>query len=100
MRRCIAITTFVLIALVCLGSMIGGSRAQQPPGDPLPPKVLPILKRCQNCHDGPNASAHLNLSSRASALKGGASGPALAPNSPETSLIYKQVAAKKMPPGN
>ncbi|HLK60212.1 MAG TPA: DUF1553 domain-containing protein [Chthonomonadaceae bacterium] len=86
--------------LVCLASVIERSTAQQPSPDALVTKVQPILKRCQNCHEGPNPYGRLNLGSRAAALKGGDFGPALTPGKPETSLLYRKVAEKKMPPAN
>ncbi len=57
--------------------------------------------KCLGCHGGQKISG-LDLRDRASALKGGARGPALAPGDPERSLIYRHAAGlaqPKMPPG-
>src|SRR5262249_36246026 len=61
-------------------------------------RVEPILSRCVRCHAGDAPSGGLDLTTRAGAIRGGESGPALIPTNPENSLIFSKVAAKKMPP--
>jgi len=66
-------------------------------------RVRPLLAgRCGSCHNGSKPSGGLGLKERATALKGGDSGPALVPGKPEASLLFQAVAhlagAPKMPP--
>jgi hypothetical protein len=54
--------------------------------------VEPLLKRtCVTCHSETLPQAGLALTTRAAALKGGSSGPALTPGDPATSLLVKRV---------
>ncbi|HJT77329.1 MAG TPA: PSD1 and planctomycete cytochrome C domain-containing protein, partial [Gemmataceae bacterium] len=62
--------------------------------------VLPIFRAdCLRCHGGAKQKAGLDLRSRGALLKGGDSGPAVAPGSAERSELWVRVAADKMPPG-
>ncbi len=66
-------------------------------------RVRPLLSsKCFACHTGA-AAGGLRLDSRESLLKGGASGPAIMPGSPEDSVLLPAVshshARLKMPPG-
>jgi hypothetical protein len=65
-------------------------------------QVHPILEsRCAPCHNSDKPPAGLSFSSRASALKGGLSGPAIIPGDGEHSLMILKVSRKKgavMPP--
>jgi len=71
--------------------------------DPLPvfeKAVLPLLKaRCVRCHGGEKLNADLDVRSKPALLKGGESGPAVIPGSPEKSLLWVKIAGDKMPPG-
>jgi hypothetical protein len=85
--------------------LAGVLTAALPPGDADEPKaaspaerIQPILRRCRGCHAGAAPAAGLDLATRAGALKGGKSGPALQPGRSIESLLYRLVAAKKMPP--
>src|SRR5262249_9009479 len=61
--------------------------------------VIPIiLRHCTPCHDHRHREGGLDLTTRASMLRGGKSGPALVPGQPEKSLILRKVVAKQMPP--
>jgi hypothetical protein len=61
--------------------------------------VAPLLRgTCLTCHDPENRKGGLDLSRRASALAGGASGPAVAPGRPEESLLIDRLADGEMPP--
>ncbi len=56
--------------------------------------VQPILQRaCAVCHNETAAQGGLSLSSRAGALKGGVSGPAVVPGAGPTSLLVKRLGA-------
>lgn len=59
-----------------------------------------LQAKCVRCHGEQRRSAGLNLSSRESILKGGASGPAVVPGQPDESLVLERVRAGEMPPGN
>ncbi len=66
-------------------------------------RVRPILvERCVKCHGPRKQSSGLRLDSRAAALKGGDTGPAVVPAKPEESLIVQAVTYRhdelKMPP--
>ena len=66
--------------------------------------VEPVLKRtCVTCHSETLPQAGLALTTRAGALKGGASGPAIVPGDPGTSLLVKRIGASpglpRMPMG-
>jgi mono/diheme cytochrome c family protein len=63
--------------------------------------VLPLLEqRCQACHSGPNAQQGLQLTSATGLIRGGASGAAVNPQHPETSLLIAKISGEKpaMPP--
>jgi hypothetical protein len=61
--------------------------------------IIPILLRhCTACHNHRRHEGDLDLTSRASMLKGGKSGPALVPGEPEKSLMLQTILARKMPP--
>ena len=66
-------------------------------------RVRPVLaKNCYSCHTT-SAMGGLQLDTREHVLKGGNSGPALAPGNPDSSLLMQAVrqthAKLKMPPG-
>jgi len=61
--------------------------------------VAPILvSRCLECHSGPQPKGKLDLTTRANALKGGKSGPALVAGNLQKSELWLRVAAGEMPP--
>jgi hypothetical protein len=59
-----------------------------------------LRKRCFGCHgdDRTRRKAELDLRTAATILKGGVSGPALVPGTPDGSLMWKQITTGKMPP--
>jgi Protein of unknown function (DUF1553)/Protein of unknown function (DUF1549)/Planctomycete cytochrome C len=65
-------------------------------------EVRPLLvQRCQTCHGAEKAKGGLRLTSRATLLEGGGSGPAAVPGKPDESRLVKAVRHKdslKMPP--
>jgi len=62
-------------------------------------EVTPIFQmRCIVCHGKSRREGGLDLRTQASRLKGGQSGPALAPGNPEESLLLKRVLSGEMPP--
>jgi mono/diheme cytochrome c family protein len=66
--------------------------------EPLDRQVRPILSRCVECHAGEEPAGGLDLTTRSAALRGGESGGAIRPNDAHGSLVYRKVAAGKMPP--
>jgi hypothetical protein len=63
-------------------------------------RITPILQRCVRCHGGDEPAGTLNLTTRAGALKGGETGPALKPGNAKDSLLLGMVVSKAMPPKN
>ncbi len=66
-------------------------------------KIRPLLSgNCFKCHGAKKQKAGLRLDSRARILKGGESGPAIAPGAPDKSLMIEAVTYKnsdlEMPP--
>ena len=63
-------------------------------------RILPILQaKCLACHGPQNQEKELDLGSRQSLLKGGASGPSIVPGSAEQSLLFQKVETGEMPLG-
>ena len=59
-------------------------------------EVHPILaSRCAPCHSGAKPAGGLSLASRALALRGGASGPALAPGHSGDSLLIERIGGQR-----
>ncbi|MGE0610512.1 MAG: PSD1 and planctomycete cytochrome C domain-containing protein, partial [Pirellulales bacterium] len=63
--------------------------------------VRPILKAwCFDCHGGDEKlSGNLDLRLRRFALRGGDSGPSIAPGDADASLLWQRVSSGEMPPG-
>jgi len=59
-----------------------------------------IRKNCLGCHGEKTKMGGLVLETRETALKGGATGPAIDPSKPAASLLLQKVRDGKMPPGN
>lgn len=57
-----------------------------------------LQRRCLSCHGPKTKISGLDLSGRASALQGGAKGPALKPGYPAESLLLNRVSKDEMPP--
>jgi hypothetical protein len=61
--------------------------------------VIPILLlRCTACHGTRRREGGLDLRTRESILKGGASGPAVVPGNPDESLLLQRIHKEEMPP--
>ena len=60
--------------------------------------VALMWMHCTPCHGPHLREAGLDLRTRVSMLKGGESGPAIAPGSPDRSLIVEKIRAGEMPP--
>src|SRR6185295_11048733 len=100
----------LLLLLVLAGSFADEAASQSPPDDPaglefFEKKIRPLLAdRCYSCHSATatKLKAGLRLDSREAALKGGDTGPAVVPGTPEKSLLVEAVSYKnidlRMPP--
>jgi hypothetical protein len=86
--------------LACAGAWTAIGRAGEngPADGSLARRMQPILSRCVECHAGEDPDGGLDLTTRASALRGGESGTAFHPGDASRSLLYRKVAAGKMPP--
>ena len=61
--------------------------------------IIPLMNlRCTVCHGLRRQEAGLDLRTKASMLKGGKSGSAIAPGDPAQSLLLKRILAEEMPP--
>ena len=64
--------------------------------------VLPLFREhCTGCHNPDKLKADLDLSTYAGIMKGGSSGAAVKPGSPDTSLLYRvtmHLEEPEMPP--
>jgi len=88
------------VGLLALGSSAGAGETRAPVE--FARHVQPILQRaCAICHNETLAQGGLSLASRAAALKGGESGPAIAPGDAAGSLLVKRlsVVLPRMPMG-
>src|SRR5438045_4119068 len=85
------------LSLLAAGLSVGRA------ADPAPTferDVLPVLaSQCLRCHGDKVQKAGLDLRSPAAVLRGGETGPAVTPGSPEQSPLWEKVTADKMPPG-
>ena len=57
-----------------------------------------LVDKCVSCHGPDQKKGGLDLSRRAIALKGGKSGAAIVPGSPDESLLVEKVVEGEMPP--
>lgn len=62
-------------------------------------QIAPLLaRRCLGCHAGDEPQGGLDLTTRAAALRGGESGPALVPRNSDASPLWQRIASDEMPP--
>jgi hypothetical protein len=95
-----------LCVILCLAALPNAVFAQDAAGiEFFESRIRPLLAdRCYGCHShgAKKLKASLHLDSREGALKGGESGPALVPGSPEKSRLIESVTYKnvdlQMPP--
>ncbi|MEC9116820.1 MAG: c-type cytochrome domain-containing protein, partial [Planctomycetota bacterium] len=57
-----------------------------------------LLERCVTCHHAKQASGGLDLTSNAAFLKGGDSGDAVDPSTPDKSYLLERIRTGEMPP--
>ena len=94
MRSLICLTLFA-----ALSPVVGFAEdAEEPPQ--FATHILPILKaKCLQCHSGDSPEAELSLQTVDDILRGGKSGPAVAPGRPVESPLLTMVSAGTMPMG-
>jgi len=85
----------LLIAPIVLLAFQQQSAAQKTPVTEK--DVLPIIKRCFQCHGDALKMGDLDLHTRAGMLKGGATGPAIVVGNAASSLIIKRVTGAVQP---
>ncbi len=95
----------VLLALLLSGLTLPQARAAKPTAaeaEFFEKEVRPLLvEKCWKCHGETTHKGRLKLTTRASLLKGGVSGPAAVPEKPEESLLIDAVRyteVRRMPP--
>src|SRR5207249_11059188 len=89
----------LLASLLVSAGAVDSSPADKPVEPLFEKDVLPILEsKCLRCHGKDLQKADLDLRSKAGLLKGGESGPAISPGSPEDSLLWIKIAANKLSP--
>jgi len=97
-----AVVGFAIICLFPLGAATQTAaepRSQSPPGAANPDQAARILaEQCVSCHGPIQKKGGLDLSRRASALKGGESGVVIVPGAPEESLLVDRITEGEMPP--
>src|SRR5688500_17376361 len=93
------ITLLLALAVGSTASALASAGKQARPSQPsvdaayFDREVQPILQRaCVGCHGEKVQLSHLDLRSRASVLKGGSRGPALAPGSAAKSHLFQLVS--------
>ena len=75
-------------------------RAAAAPPPQFEKDILPILEaKCVKCHAGAAPQGGLDVLSRATLMKGGASGAALLSGEPDRSLLFFRIRSGQMPPG-
>ncbi len=91
------ITATILIGMAVSPPVVAS--AGEPAANAFDRNVAPILaRRCLDCHAGSDPKGKLDLSRKATTLKGGKSGAAVAPGNPDGSLLWGHVADDEMPP--
>ncbi len=106
MRRCILLNparrrgsfpVFLPALLSSLAPALTGAAASEAPA--FESHVLPILEsKCVSCHGADSPQKELDLRTRESLLRGGASGPAAQAGSATDSLLVAKIISGQMPP--
>ncbi len=92
--------SFALSAIALAGiSFAGLAAAESTPTFDSDIKAI-FAKNCVACHGATEPQAELNLTSKASLVRGGKSGPAVVVGSSATSLLMDKVISGAMPPGD
>ena len=85
------------VSLAMIGAAIPASAQRAPL---FKSEILPVFqKNCVSCHGPQQKMAGLDLSSFNGMMAGSSSGPVIAPNKPERSLLWKMIENGQMPQG-
>ena len=94
----VCISLLAACLAVAPGAIPAAADSESPAG--FETRILPILQaKCLACHGPQNQEKELDLGSRQSLLRGGASGPSVVPGSAERSLLFQKVETGEMPLG-
>ena len=94
-RMFLGVLITVLLSLGAIAQTLPASAV----AGPVAKQVNAILAdQCVSCHGPSQKKGGLDLTRRSAALKGGKSGPAIVPGSPDLSLLVDKVAEGEMPP--
>jgi hypothetical protein len=81
----------VIVAFLCSASNLAAQDFER--------AIAPILvRRCAECHSGPQPKGKLDLTTKAGLMNGGRGGPAVVPGDSAASELWARVAADEMPP--
>ncbi|HET6882720.1 MAG TPA: PSD1 and planctomycete cytochrome C domain-containing protein [Pirellulales bacterium] len=103
-RLLTSIQAFVLAWALAYRTPLADDREQLPPRDAgaavsYERDLAPLLRsKCARCHGLEGRKADFDLTTAASLLKGGESGPAVVIGKPDESLLYEKIHAGEMPP--
>jgi hypothetical protein len=84
---------WALFVTIC--GPVGMGTASAPPPPAVERATAVLQKKCLACHGPEKKRGGLDLSTRASALRGGASGPALVPGASAKSLLWQAVSGAR-----
>jgi hypothetical protein len=107
MRVCLSTTCTLLLALAI--AWLSGSMAARSAPAPEAPKaefsaefdktIAPLLaSRCLGCHNAIELKGKFDLTSHATAMRGGENGAAIVPGNPDDSLLWQYIDGDTMPP--
>jgi hypothetical protein len=104
--RCVRLARFALSAnFVVAGSLllappfVRAEEHDRSPARHFDEHIAPVLiRRCLECHSGAEPKGGLDLSTKATAAKGGESGAAMVPGKPDESYLWQRVRDNEMPP--
>ena len=86
------------LALLVFTALTALIAANEPKRSPTLADIRPVFEaKCLRCHNAKVRKADLDLSTHASLLKGGESGPVVVPGKPEESALYEAVHEGRMP---
>jgi hypothetical protein len=101
LRRCAFGTLLPALALLGPGTIRAADKPDPAAAEFFEKEIRPLLtERCFKCHGGEKTRGSLKLTSRATLVQGGDSGPAAVPGDPDKSLFIQAVRhdGLKMPP--
>ena len=96
---CIAILASILFVWTFVLRADAGDDQQVTEALSFEKEIRPLLQaKCFKCHSGEKVKGELDLSTAQGILKGGESGPVIAPGKPAESLLFEKIHNGTMPP--